>query len=248
MRRLDDWGDVRWEVVTIAPTAGEAFDVHVLTPSGENQVRQAVVYFPGRGHFLSTTSDCAAALRSFPPLSLQTGRVLVMPVWKGSCERYDGFYEASKRTQVQLRGSHMLAWHEELGRTLDYLETRDDIRQREFGYYGLSYGGSRPLPLLALEDRLKAAVIYSGGFPHGEWPQIADAVNYVPRTTLPVLMLAGRYDAYRPVEASQRPMFDLLGTPTADKRFVVFESGHAPLPFAESLREIADWFDRYLGE
>ena len=247
---LPDWGDTRWEKTTLTRAAGDEFAIHLLTPSVGRAPRQAVVYFPVRGMFVSTDPPCEVKLTRGPfqtaPI-LRSGRVLVMPVWSGSCERYDGFYQASKKTRVRLRASHIVAWREELGRTLDYLETRDDIEHGAYAFYGASYGGSRPLPLLALEDRLKAAVIYSGGFPHGDWPQVADAVNYVQHTTLPVLMLGGRYDAYRPLESAQRPYFELLGTADAHKKFVVYDAGHAPLPATEALRETADWFDRYLG-
>jgi hypothetical protein len=41
-------------------------------------------------------------------------------------------------------------------------------------------------------------------------------------------------------------MFRLLGTPEKDKRHAVFESGHiAPKNFV--IKEVLDWFDRYLG-
>ena len=54
-----------------------------------------------------------------------------------------------------------------------------------------------------------------------------DQINFVTRVTTPVLMLNGRYDFVEPVETSQQPMFDLLATPAADKRHVIFETGHA---------------------
>ena len=57
-------------------------------------------------------------------------------------------------------------------------------------------------------------------------------------------MLNGNYDAIEPVEDSQRPMFELLGTPDADKRWVRFESGHV-LPRNDVIREALDWLDRY---
>lgn len=50
-----------------------------------------------------------------------------------------------------------------------------------------------------------------------------------------------------PVETSQAPLFQLLGTPAEDKRHVVFEdAGHVP-PRIAVIREILDWLDRYLG-
>ena len=63
---------------------------------------------------------------------------------------------------------------------------------------------------------------------------------------IPTLMLNGRYDFDLPWESEQKPLFALLGSPAADKRHVVLETGHA-LPIAEVAREILPWLDRYLG-
>ena len=60
-------------------------------------------------------------------------------------------------------------------------------------------------------------------------------------------MLNDRYDNIMPVESSQLPMFRLLGTPTQDKKYVVFESGHLGMPRKDFIRETLDWLDKYLG-
>ena len=64
---------------------------------------------------------------------------------------------------------------------------------------------------------------------------------------IPVLMLNGRYDYQFPLEASPRPLFRLLGTPDADKKLVVYETGHSDLPHGEEVRATLDWLDKYLG-
>jgi hypothetical protein len=55
------------------------------------------------------------------------------------------------------------------------------------------------------------------------------------------------YDYIFPVETSQKPMFNLLGTRDEDKRHIIFEAGHWPLPRSQSIKEGLDWLDRYLG-
>jgi len=235
----------RLEKVSIHPASGSALTIYLSIPASTKKPFHAVIYFPGRDFFIPNSGCESRFIRRI--LIQKTGRVTVMPIWQGSCERYDGFYQASKEGRMRLRASHIQDWHEDLGRTLDYLDSREDIAPGKYAYYGISYGASRPLPLLALEPRLKAAILYSGGFPAGQWPQIADPLNYVSRISLPVLILGGRYDAYRTISASQRPLYNLLGTPPEHKKMVVFESGHAPLPPSETLREIADWLDKYLG-
>ena len=63
---------------------------------------------------------------------------------------------------------------------------------------------------------------------------------------MPVLMLNGRFDAVEPLETSQLPMFELLGTPAEDKRHVLFDTDHA-IPRNAGIREMLDWLDTYLG-
>ena len=97
-----------------------------------------------------------------------------------------------------------------------------------------------------MEDRFKAAVLFSGGFYFPKTLPQVDQINFAPRVKLPVLMLNGRSDFVYPVETSQEPLYRLLGTPAEDKRHVVFESGHA-VPRNELIKETLDWLDRYLG-
>jgi hypothetical protein len=62
----------------------------------------------------------------------------------------------------------------------------------------------------------------------------------------PVLMLNGRHDNTFPLATGARPMFELLGTPSDRKRFVIVEGVHY-VPRHTLIRESLDWFDRYLG-
>jgi dipeptidyl aminopeptidase/acylaminoacyl peptidase len=130
---------------------------------------------------------------------------------------------------------------------MDYLEMRSDIDAKRAGFIGISFGASYALPLLATEPRLKAAVFLSGGYPSAVLPPVIDPVNFVPRIRIPVLMVNGRFDQIIPVETRQRPMFEQLGTPARDKRYVLLDFGHGSPPRAEVLRETLGWLDKYLG-
>ena len=74
-----------------------------------------------------------------------------------------------------------------------------------------------------------------------------DAVNYAPRIHCPMLMINGSYDSIFPNDISQARLFELLGSPDGDKRHVVYEVGHFDYPRNQMLKEISDWYDRYLG-
>jgi hypothetical protein len=62
----------------------------------------------------------------------------------------------------------------------------------------------------------------------------------------PTLMINGRQDFIYPLETSQRPLFDALGTPTEHKRLRLIEASHF-VPVAQVTSDIREWLDRYLG-
>jgi hypothetical protein len=59
-------------------------------------------------------------------------------------------------------------------------------------------------------------------------------------------MLNGKHDMFFPVETSQMPMFNFLGTPKEDKKIIIFDAGHL-VPRTEFVRETLQWYDKYLG-
>ncbi len=68
------------------------------------------------------------------------------------------------------------------------------------------------------------------------------------RLTSPVLMVNGRYDYTFSLEKSQKPLFQMLGSPAADKRHVVLEAPHdVTAQRAELVKEVLGWLDKYLG-
>jgi dienelactone hydrolase len=160
-------------------------------------------------------------------------------------ERRDGLVPGGKPLGVFR--DHVFQWSKDLGRTLDYLETRGDIDGSKLAYAGFSMGGGFAAALLAVEPRFESAILIAGGFfLREELPEVHQ-LNFAPRVKTPVLMLNGRYDATFPLDASQIPLFRLLGTPEKDKKHVIYEAGHADLPRKEYIREALDWLDKYPG-
>ena len=89
-------------------------------------------------------------------------------------------------------------------------------------------------------------LLYVAGLGHERALPEADQINYVTRVKQPTLMLNGEHDFFFPVETSQRPMFELLGTPDEHKKWLVYPGGHS-VPQPDMIREALDWLDRYLG-
>ena len=202
---------------------------------------QTVVYWGGSQQLIYTSIDQTPNLH--PHFIVQSGRALALPVLKGTLERNDG---VSAPGGSILHRERVIQQVQDVLRTVDYLETRDEIDADALAYYGYSWGGKYgPVPL-ALEPRLKVAILEVAGLSSVRVQPEVDHVFFIPRTSVPVLMLSGRLDAVFLLETSARPFFDLLGTPEEQKHHVVSEAGHY-VPMTEVIRESLDFLDRYLG-
>ena len=162
----------------------------VLPKNGEPPY-QVVVQFPGLGAFQYPENSDGIFVPDYVPRS---GRALVQPVYKGSFDRWDGFLGLSGEEFLPTYRDRVVQWSQDLGRTLDYLEERDDLDATRVAFVGTSFGASEALPLLALESRLKTAVLICGGLPYRVVPEEVNPVHYLPRVSFPVLMVSGRYD------------------------------------------------------
>ena len=231
-----------------AAYGGERMRAHLFLPKNGSPPYQTVVFFPAADAFLlRSTRDMALGGADF---IIRSGRALLYPVYKGMYERAAN-PDPSRQSTSDEMGSNAerdlwTAWSRDLGRAIDYLETRSDIDRARLAFYGVSAGADAGVILTALEPRLKTSVLQGTGISDAVEPEI-DPLNYAPRVRIPTLMLNGRYDFGAPFETAQRPLFDLLGTPAEHKHHSIFESGHK-LPIEDVAREILPWLDRYLGQ
>ena len=237
----DDWTGER--VTFNAAYADERMMADVYLPVRSSPPYQAAIVFPGSNAIMRTSNPGPGRTDDF---ILRSGRALIRPVYKGTYERNDGLTSTWPNETFQY-AEYLINWVKDLKRTIDYLETRPDINADRLAYYGLSWGGRTGAIVPAVEPRLKVAVLFSGGLASGRARPEVDQLNYVSRVTIPVLMLNGIHDAIQPLDAAQRPLSELLGTPEGQKRWVN-ETGHFMTGFEnESIRDVLDWLDKYLG-
>jgi dienelactone hydrolase len=219
----------------------ERVPVNILIPRNASPPYQAVVWFPGSYALELKHSDGDLPFSYYFDYLPRSGRALVYPVYKGT-------YERARRSQsMSQRRDTVRQWSQDLSRTVDYLNSRSDFDREKIGYYGFSMGADPAIPAVALEPRFKAVVLLAGGLSDFPVPPESQSLNFLPRLKTPVLLLGGRHDFYYSVEGSQKPLFNLLGTPAEHKRHVIFEhAGHVP-PRIDVIREVLGWFDRYMG-
>ncbi len=237
-----DW--VKQRVTFDAPYGHERVIAYLFLPADARPPYQTVVYFPGDGTLAVRSSRELLGMSSVDFI-IRSGRAVVYPVYKSTYERGDGL-TSSMPEETNSYTEHVIAWAKDLKRSIDYLETRSDIDTAKLAYYGVSWGGRLGGIMLAVEPRLKVAVLNVAGLRAQEAFPEAEPVYFIPRIHVPVLMLNGRYDFYFPVESSQNPMFDLFGTAPSLKRHVIAEGSHY-VPRPVLIKETLDWLDRYLG-
>lgn len=239
---VDD-SDPTWRVETIsfdAAYGGERVTAYLYLPRNTVLPYQTVVHFPA-GYALFLDKIDAVGLH-WVRYFVQSGRALMYPIYKGTYQR---------RNPTALSGpmafrDQKFQWCKDLGRSIDYLETRSEIDHSRLAYQGISLGAIHALPCLAVEERFRAAILQGGGLSGSQSPPESDAINFAPRIRIPVLMTNGRNDFQINFDQLQVPLFRLLGSAPADKRHFVVEGGHVP-PRNLIVKESLDWLDRYLG-
>lgn len=231
-----DW---KREKISIAAAYGnERIPAYLFLPRNARPPYQIVVYFPGS--LAITLKSSANPWMYMLDFYVKSGRAVIYPVYKNTYERGVTLSGPNALREVRIQQA------KDVRRVVDYVTSRSDLDAERLLYYGFSWGVHEAPHILAVEPRFKAAVLLSGGFSAGSTPELA-MQNYLPHVKLPVLLVTGRYDFTRPYDTSQKPFFELLGTPAEDKRHVVLDGGHLPPQYSDMVREMLGWTDAQFG-
>ena len=232
-----------WRRESVSFTAAYANDrviAHVFLPKNARPPYSAVVLMGG-----STIMDALKRIEEFDypfEFILRSGRAVVIPVFFGTLERGPTPFVLPPSQQRD----RALRFSMDLGRTLDYLETRPDIDVTRVALYGVSAGASNSIRMAAVEPRIKTLVLSSGGVMGNDPPEV-NSWNFAPRVHVPVLMLNGRDDFLFQLETNQKPLFRVLGTKESEKKHVLYDGGHRLVTRPDLIGAMLDWFDKYLG-
>jgi len=237
----DEW--VREKVSFDAAYGDDRVFAYIYLPRNAPKPYQAVVFFPGSGALVIKPPNLANI--TAVDYVVRRGRALVYPIYQSTHERRNGWDDGTSRESIRYR-DQMVMWVKDFRRSVDYLATRGDIDMARLAYFGVSWGGNMGGIIPAIEPRLKASILYVAGLPVERARPEVDPLNFLPRVKLPVLMLSGKLDPYYPLETSQRPFMELLGTPPQHKRHFIAVGGHY-VPRPDLIRESLNWLDQYLG-
>jgi hypothetical protein len=235
-----------WKVEKVTYSAGysnERAMAYVFLPKKGKPPYQTVLFFPGSNALLLRKFAMypTAALDGI----LRSGRAVIYPVYKSTYERGDGWESDVPDTSANWR-DHMVMWVKDASRALDYVDSRSDLDHDKIGYYGYSWGSVMGAIIPAVDPRIKANVFALGGMEYSKSLPEVDKINFLPRVKQPTLMLNGHYDFFFPVDSTQIPFYNLLGSKKDQKKRIQYETGHN-IPRNELIKETLNWYDLWLG-
>lgn len=236
-----DW--VREDVEFDLPGRGGRMMAAIFLPRRARPPYQAAVLWPASDAFLRP--DTRVLSMSYADFLVRSGRAVIYPIYEHTYGRGPTIPGDRPSATIEHR-DQMVRWVTEMRRSIDYAFTRPDIDTTRLAYVGTSWGGRIGGTALAIEPRIRAAVLNVAGLSASPMRPEEDPVNFLPRIRIPVLMLSGRYDSVFPYESSQLPFFRLLGSPPGLKKQVLFEGGHF-LPRPMWVAECTRWLDERFG-
>lgn len=162
-----DWR--REKVAFDAAYANERMSAYLYVPKGYTPPYQTVVYFPGSNALSQRASEANLEHRGFDFL-IKSGRAVMFPIYKGTYERGDGLLSDYPNMSTTWR-DHVVAWSKDLGRSIDYLDTRPDIARERLAYYGSSWGAQMGAILPAVEPRFRVSLLHRRRLPPPTGPE-----------------------------------------------------------------------------
>jgi dienelactone hydrolase len=234
---------IRERVRLSAGYGNEPMPLYMYRPTAGTPPYQTIVYFPGWDAFW--LDDIDEYFSKQIDFIVKSGRAVAFPIYHGTFERRVNNRRSRAPFGTSEYRDNAINTVKDLRRTVDYLETRVDVRRGAIGFFGYSWGGVNGPVALAQEPRLRAAVIQIGLLPQMSATPEVDPVNALPRVRVPLLMFSGEFDPMVPVQNARR-YFALIGTPAASKRHIIAVGGH----FIQRdllIRETLSWLDSYLG-
>ena len=234
-----EWPDIRHEIVSIeAAYGGERFDIHLFWPRNASPPLDTIVWYPSSTEFrVGSLDEALRAGWTMLPL-VRTGRLVCLPVYKGTLERRFGAKSVFELPPILYRDAFVMT-AKDLRRNEDYLHTRDDVDVRRLIYGGLSQGAHRGPVMLVVEPRFQAAVLLFGGYWTAAARDEIEPLKFTRAVKTPVLMINGMLDSIMSYEPYQTLFYQHLGS--VDKRFLPFENeGHA-VPPAIAIPAVDKW-------
>lgn len=239
--------DIRRERVTFASTHEERVTATIVAPAGEGPFPAVIIQHGSTP--LGRHGNATATPQNPEPVAVQWAAAGLLTV---AVDAYGfGSRELPDNRGRLLPGRPDLLFRtrdqriqaiQDLMRTVDYLQTRSDVRADAIGYHGVSMGTRIGVPFIALDQRVRAATLFVGG--SGDYSRfvtagtpfadlagdealvnhLTDPAIFAPWTShLPKLMVNGERDQ---TVGGREPAERLLEAMADPKEIVWFDGDH----------------------
>lgn len=222
----------------------ERMAAYLFLPKHVRPPYQAIVFSPSARVLELHDSRNLGDIKFFDYI-VQSGRAVLYPIFYGTYERQGKTVYVGAAQQL----AYLANRSKDLGRSLDYLDTRPDMDKNKVAYLGVSMGSAEGVIYATIaQNRLRTVIFLDGGYFLDQPPTGGDQADFAPRLKVPVLMVNGREDYVFSLDKSQDPLFRMLGTPEAEKEHVVLETPHdVTEQRAQLVKVVLAWLDKYLG-
>ena len=204
-----------------------------------------VIVFPNAGS-IGNNSDS-----NFPNLDLKhlldEGYAIINPMYYNTYNREKTIrtFWASDSNEYK---DAIIKIGQDYKRTLDYIESRNDFNFNKMSYFGYSWGSTTSNYLLAIDDRIKAAVICVGGLMLQKSKKEVEAHYYIRRIKTPILHIIGKEDGIFGYEENYKPWKKLIGTPKDKLKLIELENVGHGLPWDTIIKHHSNWIKAHTSE
>ena len=245
-----DW--IRERYVIESDALVEPLPILVFRTEHSDRPLQPVIFLPpGDSYAGSFPSDDIDITRYGIDFVVRSGRALVWPIIARTHERFRARGRPTRDEMSERWLEVKRIRRAEVGATIDFLQFSNDFDGDKVSLLAASLGATIVSPhILATESRIRTAVMLSATLAPIDSAMFPDVVNpntYWPKVDLPILLLNGRYDISTHLIESRDLLLRSIGTSETDKRGIIYDSSHWPLPPHRVERDASEWLDRYLA-
>lgn len=245
-----DW--IRQRLVIHSDKLPAPLPVLIFHPANIDGSVQPILYLPPgdsyTGNFPSADIDITKYGIEFV---VESGRALVWPIIAGTHERFRPRSKESRQALVNRWTKGLQVRRAEIGAVIDYLESQPEFDADRTGLLASSFGATFVSPnILAMEHRIRTAVLLSSSLAAinpAVFPAEVNPNTYWPRVTTPILLMNGSYDISIHVTKSRDLLLQTIGTTGNNKRGILYDAPHWPLPPHRVRNDTLSWFDNHLG-
>ncbi|MBC91985.1 MAG: hypothetical protein CMC67_07705 [Flavobacteriaceae bacterium] len=211
----DNYNIEKFELKTVYNNNEPLHGYIVYSKKTEGLIKPIIIFPTAGGIFNNSDSEMLKGEIIDKKYLLEEGYGLVMPIYYSTFSRKKTINTWWANESDEYKET-MIKIGKDFKRSIDYIETRNDIDIKNLSYLGYSWGSITSNILLAIEKRVKTAFLAAGGIqlPKSK-KEIAPSI-FVRRINIPIMHIYGKSDGFFRYEDSFLPWKKLIGTNPKD--------------------------------